>query len=635
MLQFAYLSLNRLFSTVSKKTKKLETVKFSESSYSFRLQGKIFLLTYPQVGEAVLKDFIDKLVEKTNALYSVESYTASCELHKDKGRHFHVCITFKNRINTTNTSFFDVDGLHPNIQTVRNKQKALTYVLKDIPPGSSPGLDVLYTSFDVKDIAHLFGIHDKEKKSKSNKKIVNPEVFKNVYTKILTNPKFSLLEGMNDLVVADPILTLKNYKQIYSNLTFIKMQHASHSSSYIDYFRFDFHFTPLIFGWMLQYSSTHTLCLMGSTRAGKSTLALQLGGAHPLVINEINGLAHLIVGHHTSIIFNDFDFKDSSITLSKLLSIFDLKTPSTVRILFQSISLPAYIPRIITSNHDLRDHFKGEAAVKSRLLFAYVPRLIRIDRTSYDVYLPSLIPCTYDENKKLLPGKPNCLTSVSLFSFFSAVKRNLLIEKNHETFLRIFPVSLTSLQLSLLKSLDRMYLTLKDRYPESYTFVNIYHVLQHYMVLNRPEFDFGSFIFRCYHLYKHYEFERSTPKVNTPCNVFDLIYANRSIPLDKIDFNKVGHQTKSVSVITKEGEDDALLSYEPDPFFSSLKPNKSIAQTPKAGFSGLYSKVPHSKTRLNFDINDSSSDLSSVLPKTSSDQIDSFSSENIFPKDDS
>jgi len=563
----------------AKAVKPLAT-KISESSFGYRLQGKTFLLTYSQVKDAELKLFVDTLTERIGSSFPLESFTATCELHKDGGRHFHVVLTTQKRINTTDAKLFDNLGIHPNVTVVRSPKKALEYILKSIDKNFTGDESLLYTSFEISELKPFFGVY------KENDKVTG-DPYSHVFTKLATDQDYSVLTAMSTLSKHDAPSVLKNYKKLFQNLVFIKSQHATYEKSFVDFFRFDFALGGDLMKWIVWDYRSHVLCLMGPTRIGKTTLALQLGGKNPLVINEINGLVFLIPGHHTSIIFNDFNFAElKDETLTKLLAIFDLKTPATIRILFQSIYIPAYLPKIVTSNVDLKRSICIDDAIEARLKFVYLSNLFRIDRAKYPIEVPKSIPCAYDKDKKYKFGSAHCVSSAVLFSMSISIRKEIKLKRQFDEFKRVYPKKITYTQSILIKSLNKMYYLLSERFPKMYTFANIYDAFQYYTILNKPKLDLGSFIYKCSRLYKHYTFESETPELDTLTNIFDLIF-DQQVDLDtELLFNlpTVTKTTKTKIIIKGQKpiiSDDFLVA---DPFFSSLRPppiEDKVSNNPK------------------------------------------------------
>ena len=515
----------------------------ASSSLGFRLQANSFFLTYSQVGDVVLETLTNAIITKIKPLADIESFTASCEFHKDKGRHFHILFTLKKRLRVRDPSFFDYLDLHPNIQVTRNSKKVLKYILKDFKKNSKPGKDVLYSSFSLEDLGPLMG-EISEKVKKTNKSQLKDEISLKVYLDIVSGKPVSLTDSMKELITSDSAYVLRNYKKIYQSLTYIKVQTISiDPSTYIDFFRFDFSFAAGVCSWIMFGYKSHVLCLIGETRIGKSSLAYQLGGKFPLIINELNGLVHLIPGHHTSIIFNDFAFPDiNNDNLSSMLALFDSKFPSSIRILFQSVFIPGSLRKIITSNDDLSLKFKPFPALEARMLYVYLAPSIRSHQESYSIHIPRFTPCAYGDNS-LISGPPNCITSSVIHSFFINSKRELLLQKQYDEFKRVFPFKISEEQLLYLKQLNRYFFFMKQRFPKEYVHVSIYHAFQSFTIKTRPVIRVDDFIIKCLLLYKNYHsFQKivGSSRLNSdPLHeVYSSIYSpSQDLPL----FQKIDH----------------------------------------------------------------------------------------------
>jgi len=88
------------------------------------------LLTYAQVPESQTAGFPGKLTDLLCGLGA--EFTAARERHTDGGIHFHVFVNFGKKFSSRNTSIFDCDGRHPNIERVgRSPRTAWEYVIKD------------------------------------------------------------------------------------------------------------------------------------------------------------------------------------------------------------------------------------------------------------------------------------------------------------------------------------------------------------------------------------------------------------------------------------------------------------------------------------------------------------------------
>jgi len=95
-------------------------------SADFRCNARYFFVTYSQCGD--LDGF--RVMERFSYL------GAECiigrELHKNKGLHLHCFVDFGEKFRGRGAEIFDVDGRHPNIETVgRTPWCAYDYAIKD------------------------------------------------------------------------------------------------------------------------------------------------------------------------------------------------------------------------------------------------------------------------------------------------------------------------------------------------------------------------------------------------------------------------------------------------------------------------------------------------------------------------
>lgn len=94
-----------------------------------RLQGKKFLLTYPQC--SLTKEALSSFLRDH---FEVKAFTIARELHQDGTPHLHAAIILECSPNSSNMRLFDFDGHHPNIKTLKTKSdfdRASKYCQKD------------------------------------------------------------------------------------------------------------------------------------------------------------------------------------------------------------------------------------------------------------------------------------------------------------------------------------------------------------------------------------------------------------------------------------------------------------------------------------------------------------------------
>ncbi|AXH78187.1 MAG: Rep catalytic domain protein [Cressdnaviricota sp.] len=94
-----------------------------------RLEAKKYLLTYARCTLSK-----EEILSHLQSLTTVETYTVSRENHQDGTPHVHACIILQSSPRTRNMRYFDIDGLHPNIATLKTMsdfERASKYCQKD------------------------------------------------------------------------------------------------------------------------------------------------------------------------------------------------------------------------------------------------------------------------------------------------------------------------------------------------------------------------------------------------------------------------------------------------------------------------------------------------------------------------
>nr|QTE03540.1 MAG: replication-associated protein [Phoenicopteridae CRESS-DNA-virus sp.] len=98
-------------------------------SGSYRLECKYVALTYAdcdRLDRESLHTFL------TTGLGKIPCYTlVARELHESGAQHFHALLFFSGGIRTRKSRFFDVDGVHPNVQSCRDPKAWYQYCKKD------------------------------------------------------------------------------------------------------------------------------------------------------------------------------------------------------------------------------------------------------------------------------------------------------------------------------------------------------------------------------------------------------------------------------------------------------------------------------------------------------------------------
>jgi len=110
-----------------------------------------------------------------------------------------------------------------------------------------------------------------------------------------------------------------------------------------------------------------TLLLHGPSGTGKTELAKSLLsslGMEYVLIRDLNGLKKFDPLIHRAVIFDDLDVSDRS--REELIHLFDVENESDIRILYQSVQIPAFLVRIFTTNNH-RAMTRNEKSLERRL----------------------------------------------------------------------------------------------------------------------------------------------------------------------------------------------------------------------------------------------------------------------------
>lgn len=267
----------------------------------FRLQTKNIFLTYSNIQAQQANFSKEQLFEHLKALPFRSSITyllVGHELHEDGNDHFHATITIAEKCNIRSESFFDFEGVHPNIQSARNAITVQKYCKKDgdfLEWGSSNKYISYLDECDDQLSWYLFCIAEK---------------LPFQYAQSL----WSLCKVTPTNTITDPIPG-RMCPQLES-------------------------FT---------YTGEKPLVLVGPTGCGKTTWVINNAPKPTLLISHLDRLKDLRPGYHQSIIFDDLSFlhlpRESQIHLT------DYHTPRDIHVRYRIANIPAGLPKYFTANN--------------------------------------------------------------------------------------------------------------------------------------------------------------------------------------------------------------------------------------------------------------------------------------------
>jgi hypothetical protein len=95
---------------------------------AYRFAAKNAFITYPNCPGYTLEAFSTLL---STLIGQEHAYRLCLEAHEDGTPHFHAVIQFATKRNIHSANWLDIEGHHPNIQSVRNMRDSLKYCTKD------------------------------------------------------------------------------------------------------------------------------------------------------------------------------------------------------------------------------------------------------------------------------------------------------------------------------------------------------------------------------------------------------------------------------------------------------------------------------------------------------------------------
>ena len=115
---------------------------------TFKLQSRTFFLTYKGISDSglrltkpLLADYLMNQNPNDHTL-KPEKYFVCEQMYADGTPHFHAILIYPKRKQVQNQAFYDILGVHPNIQTLRNMKAAIEYVHKQ-DPNPLTNMDIL------------------------------------------------------------------------------------------------------------------------------------------------------------------------------------------------------------------------------------------------------------------------------------------------------------------------------------------------------------------------------------------------------------------------------------------------------------------------------------------------------------
>lgn len=103
-------------------------VNFSNTMADLNFNAKHAFLTYAQADALVSKENVLQLLQE---LLRPDAICVGQETHEDGGLHFHVLVRWNVRRHFRDPRAFDLEGVHPNVQSPRSWRRVIDYCIKD------------------------------------------------------------------------------------------------------------------------------------------------------------------------------------------------------------------------------------------------------------------------------------------------------------------------------------------------------------------------------------------------------------------------------------------------------------------------------------------------------------------------
>lgn len=281
----------------------------------FRLRGSKLFITYSQAkgNKEDLLAFLDSKVP-------VDEYVIAKELHKDGGTHFHCYLGLNKSIDIKNPRFFDWNTQHPKFEVAKSASRVCRYAKKD-------GDFITNMTFDIFERArNLAKVGD----IKGALNIILEEQPREIVNLARWEKGFSLVARLKHICITNN----KNYK-----------------------------FKPLS-GIDLWSRHQKVLILHGESGLGKTQFAKSLF-KNPLLVRHIDKLKKFDSFQHDGIIFDDMSFQHWP--RESCIHLLDLDEDADINVKCSMVTIPAGVPRVITSNYKPYDIFSAfDKAIRRR-----------------------------------------------------------------------------------------------------------------------------------------------------------------------------------------------------------------------------------------------------------------------------
>lgn len=285
----------------------------------FKFDSATVFLTYPQ------SDFQnDELIRELNGICELLWARACRESHEDGEPHSHIVAKFTRRFQSTNERIFDIQGRHPNIQSVRSVPRALEYVTKD----------GCFTDFGPVPI---------KKTKRSWADIVEAA----------KGPEMDWLQIVHEERMGPHVAK--------------RLREVSASES-VDLDAYDNR--PIGEALSVVPTEFKSLLVIGPPGIGKTGWAMLHMPRPCLLVKHIDTLKYFRAGYHQSICFDDCNF--SHMPRGTQLQIADFENQCQIHIRYGVANIPARVPRLFLCNPGSEPFMRDDAIQERRVKTIYL-----------------------------------------------------------------------------------------------------------------------------------------------------------------------------------------------------------------------------------------------------------------------
>lgn len=297
---------------------------------TFRVSAVKFFLTWPKC--PLSKETVKELLWEIKA---PKFYIICEETHLDGSPHIHAYVEFNKRVETRNSSYFNLNSYQCNIGRVRHKWRAINYCKKD-------------GNF----ITNIKKINKKYK----NLNLVNNAKYVTV-VELARNGQIQ--EAFDELIKINSKIVINNGIRIMKNLEFIynneqKKKKKKNAVPPPPKPCYDFDEQKELMTYREDFMFKKSLWLSGPTSWGKTEYAKSLF-KNPLVVTHLDDLKKL-TDNYDGIVFDDMDFRGMPSSL--VLHITDVINGGSINVKYSHVSIPPGVPRVFTSNTPIFDDDK-------------------------------------------------------------------------------------------------------------------------------------------------------------------------------------------------------------------------------------------------------------------------------------